>query len=156
MAVPVTHTEKAPKAERDALEEEIKAFLKVQEAKGITVADRIGWAKLLSGVQKDEFSSDDLQGLRRIMAVYGRPCVLRDEWTWTHPNMLVNDAQRVAYVVFDDSDAHALLCMNLSTGEPTEVVKASQHFTNEEVRAVFRAIVKSKLGNVAEPPMPEK
>lgn len=141
--------EKAPEAERAAVEAELVAFLYSPVGQAMETSNVIAWRRLLMGVRNGDFCSHDLAGIRDVMERTKFPerfAQQKDEWKLTHPQMLHNGVQMLAYYLINATAGDVLRLVNLSSGVSIEIVRESSHFSKEQVQGVFSSIVQSKTG----------
>ena len=153
MAQSASPKEKAPKAERDAAAAAIVELLQSPLGKSLPYPDVIAWRRLLTGVRNNDFSSHDLVGIHDVIErtkFSERFAKSTDEWKLTHPRMLHNGGQLLAYYLMNEAQGDVVRLVNHDSGVTWEIVRESSHFTKEQVQSVFCSIVQSKTGLVSE------
>jgi len=137
-----------PADERALAEKELMDLLEkmLDEQEAPAVLSR--WEDLLLQMKRGELPPATIPQVRDMvrMAENTRP-KMRDEWKMTHHRMLVNTGAKSLYLRSTNEQGHEVLYhIDLGTNARTEIVRACSHFSDEEVQAVFLAIVKAKTG----------
>jgi len=140
-----------PAEERALAIKEVTDLLETLRKDGTREGVIAGWSNVLQALRQGTFTIG-VHTLRQAIDNAKKPHDPNEEWKLVRPNVLLNMNTAQSYAVYPDDDAGSkvLLVMNwddngVQLKERLELARASSHFTNEEVRAVFLAIVKAKI-----------
>ena len=135
--------------ERASVIEELADLLATLRKNGTRDGVIASWTRLLQALRRGTVTVG-VHELRQAIERAKKPHDPNDEWKLVRPNVLLNTNTAQTYSMHDDAGSEVLLVMNwdddgVQLKERLELARASSHFTNEEVRAVFLAIVKAKI-----------
>jgi len=140
-----------PIEERASAIEELADLLETLRKNGTRDGVIASWTHLLQALRRGTFTVG-VHELRQSIERAKKPHDPNDEWKLVRPNVLLNLNTAQTYAMYNDVGSNLLLRMSwddkgVQLKERLELARASSHFTNEEVQAVFLAIVKAKTGH---------